>query len=351
MSLEEYLSQQVSWAENFEDDESLDAFKMIHSIGKSIEALAGTNTATKAIEIILNDLQDDDHLKYSNPGFFGETNKPSSLSEWEKMFVSPSELVVNYDTLSYQGFFDGLNCYAFAGGLPSDKAIHNPTQKAIDDSIRSGAQAIENFKRHVPYEYYADTDLDRTMKAFLARYKLEYSYDDITVEELAALLRKSVKRTRNILSENNDVIELKDGLLKTDQIGIWIRSQDGYVESIWKQLLTDEGVGDKPSYKPNELNSSSDAFIFIPHQKNSPEAFLPDTTVPGGYKIGGKGAGNSRIVADYWQALHELTKMPVPRWWRKSSSGNPGAVVGSDTWARYSKEYIQKMIDVQVRAS
>ena len=52
--------------------------------------------------------------------------------------------------------------------------------------------------------------------------------------------------------------------------------------------------------------------------------FSPDTVSGGRYTIGPKGA--ERKIANYFEALAELMKMPTPRWRRPNGQGNRGIV-------------------------
>lgn len=89
-----------------------------------------------------------------------------------------------------------------------------------------------------------------------------------------------------------------------------------------------------------------DEQVFVPVDADG-LPFLPDLARPSRdgtpqYAIGEK--ANPEYVVDYWEALSRLARMPVPRWRRPNAQRNWGLVSAQDSWRRYSKADLERMV-------
>lgn len=118
----------------------------------------------------------------------------------------------------------------------------------------------------------------------------------------------------------------------------WLSRRRGFVPSRWRNPGDDQyPIGDQ---------EDGDT-IQVPQSDDGP--FLPETAMRANRKSGGLhvtiGAkGDEESVADFFEALRKLARMPTPRWRRRNAAGNWGVVRARGAWVSVPTELISKQI-------
>lgn len=124
-------------------------------------------------------------------------------------------------------------------------------------------------------------------------------------------------RVRNLMSGESRVFSAKDGKISAQDALKWLTGRSEFWNSIWREqsLSSYSQASDAPLEKAGFVPVARDGSMFHPNFKRGSS-----------YTIGKKGAEEQ--VADFYDALARLQRMPVPYWRRPNANGNWGSVAG-----------------------
>jgi hypothetical protein len=226
-----------------------------------------------------------------------------------------------------------LNAYAF-WGLDCDCAFFGVKtadgKRKIDDIARVVGMA-RTLLDAVPPGWGDCQPIEATVLAAEARLNLDLG-SDITIAQLAAIARLSVKSIKNLSTPGRTAAPwtlTSDGKVPWRLAKEWLEMRKEFQSSIWHlHDAHNEVVRDEKQ----ELLSD---VVFVPVAKDG-TIFDPSACRRAdGYTIGKKGA--EEHVDDYLTALDRLAKMPIPHWRRPNAIGNWGIVTGV-SWQRRTLE-------------
>jgi hypothetical protein len=318
---ETYAARQNQFAREYEDFESQDVLRLVFATGEWLERLLfqdeAADAAMKALYRVI--IGDDEIERRPDAGW---------RDLWSNVWGSSE-----FNLVTAQYFID-LNAFAFYGLRPDPcflDADRNDTSEevtlgtAVEACVARGRALLNS----VPPGWAKTSEMERTVLAAEARIRIDLG-QDITVEQLAAIARVSVKSIRNLLAPKGGEPDLRlnaKGEISSADALRWLQKRPDFKTSIWRET---PDSGNAQATK-TEIEMDLGEVVFVPVAKDG-SWFDPVTCRNNrGYTIGPKGA--EEPVNDYREALARLTRMPTPYWRRPNASGNWGIVAGV-SWQR-----------------
>jgi hypothetical protein len=222
-----------------------------------------------------------------------------------------------------------------------------------DDTIEAGKQRIKDalaeadlITEILANAFNAGSALDSIRSLASGRWALDHG-GSLTPVQIARLANIDLKTVRNAVSAKEMASE--DGAVPAASALEYLSKRRNFRTTHWREAgLTkiDDPVALLLMGEEKEVD-----YVFVPKDGEN-RAFLPDLCrmnrelgVPA-YAIGTK--EKPRYVADYYEALDALAKMPKPAWRRPNEHGNWGRVIhAGGPWDRMRRDIIDQMIEQQ----
>jgi hypothetical protein len=321
-----YAARQDQFGQEYEDFEAQDVVKLIVATGEWLERLVfQPEAADAAMKTLYQVIIADDEI--------GQRPSASWRDLWTEVSASRE-----FNILTSQYLVD-LNAFAYYGLRPDpvftgidrdDPSDEETLGAAIEACVAKGRALLDA----VPASWakIADlniSDMQGTILAAEARINLDRGRA-VTVEQLAAIARVSVKSIRNLLAPKGGEPDLKlntNGEVSAPDALRWLQKRSDFKSSLWRETSENSDAPVGPTKAEPDLGD----VVFVPVAKDGTE-FDPITCRNDrGYTIGPKGAEES--LHDYREALVKLARMPTPSWRRPNAAGNWGIVAGV-SWQR-----------------
>ncbi|KCZ83535.1 hypothetical protein HAD_13074 [Hyphomonas adhaerens MHS-3] len=324
-------------------------------IGELIERMTSSHKANVSMAALIEIVAHGDVLEWD----WSRLSKTQITPHWREEL----EEAMSYSVLNGPDLFDrlhDLNAFAYFGMIPNWNPEYWPdptdprstvvlsrreAQRDLEKWVQDVCEEVDELEKLLPAAQLKSGLFDACLTTrTAAKARLAYDKgDSLSIAELAALSRVSMKRLQNAVYAKTDEAPLvaKDGKIAAENARAWLEARD-YKPSIWQaiedlQPLNSDWGEDVP-YGSETSESKLADYVFIPVANDGSE-FLPELcwrdgrgASEAGYTIGPKGA--EQKVADYRTALDILSKMETPRWRRPNpESGNWGIVTGQ-SWRR-----------------
>jgi hypothetical protein len=192
-------------------------------------------------------------------------------------------------------------------------------EAVLAERIEEQVKEAEQFVAATPVNWLdgnSNSDLFRLVRLASNRWALDNGRP-IEAVALAEFGGVSEGRIRNMMSGANKAFSSKDSQIPADEALKWLAGRPEFWTSIWREQSL-------PQYA-REPSAPFHQAAFVPVARDG-SMFHPGLQRASSYTIGKK--GTEVQVADFYGALAQLQRMPVPYWRRPNSSGNWGIVAG-----------------------
>jgi hypothetical protein len=221
--------------------------------------------------------------------------------------------------------------YGIEGTAPQEYN-GRPRELRVRDLHDVAASLLENAWRFLPDE--------AVWALHFAKARFAYDFGArFTLLDLQLLSQIGYAAARNAVAAG-ELILSDDGTLDHGHGSRWLERRRGFLRSRWKATDDDQ--------EPISLvRGDSDAFTQVPQSEDGP--FLPETAVrrnraTGGLHVTIGSKGEEESVADFFEALGKLARMPTPRWRRRNAQGNWGIVRARGAWASVPTDLIRTQL-------
>ena len=154
----------------------------------------------------------------------------------------------------------------------------------------------------------------------------------------------SIAAVRNAVSAG-ELPTNAEGFIEAEAARDWLSRRRDFCASRWRDTADDQ----YPFTPEKAVTSDAQGNILVPHDGDGvpfiPKYVARPTRGRTGlsFTVGAKGAG-AASTQDFYEALHALAHMDVPRWRRRNSVGNWGIVRARGAWTAVSREDLQDQI-------
>lgn len=180
-----------------------------------------------------------------------------------------------------------------------------------------------------------------SLAAAEARWAIDHG-KPLMPEGLAALAGVKPKTIANQLAARELSTDGSGRIPAAEALRFLERRKD-FVRSTWQDPIEEPPAADTSA--PRALVEQ----VFVPVDGDG-SPFLPSLARRGRdgvprYAIGAK--TDPEYIEDYWEALEQLARMPMPRWRRPPMSGKGGwsLVSAQDGWRRFARADLERMVE------
>ena len=234
--------------------------------------------------------------------------------------------------------------YAGQGIAPDELApldVNECIPSVEDRSLRVNGliYTVKSLRDGAPF--FIGHQYDHILEGCLARAALDFG-GTLTLGGLQVLARLSLAAIRTAISLG-ELHPNADGQISAEEAAAWLVRRRDFCPSRWKNPLDDQFP-----FNPSKVTGSEDGVIHVP-QDSDGAPFVPKHVVRkqrsgGGISIYIGPKGQEQQIHDYYEALHALATMDVPRWRRRNSAGNWGIVRARGSWVSISKAEVDRQL-------
>lgn len=325
------------WADDFLSHVPFEALgaSLLHFVGDVVEGALGSHDGSKLFSELARSLPTYD----PTPEDEQEIETLLDRSDWRAVI---DHHLFAFDLQEIFASFAGL--YAFARG--GEGQGHTPYESR--EQIEEVLAQYQKLKALISAEIAAKMQhwpwLADTLVAAETRWALDHGVS-VLPTGLAILAGVKPKTLANLIASKTLASD-PDGSIPAAIALDYLGRRKDFVPSSWQE------PSQAPEAAPADTGTLTDP-VWLPVDGDG-QPFLPSLarrSRDGGeprYAIGDK--ATPEYIGDYWQALERLSRMPIPRWRRPNAQGNWGLVTAQDTWKRFARADIERMIDAARRS-
>lgn len=206
-----------------------------------------------------------------------------------------------------------------------------------EEHLKTLIASAEAFLAESPLRHWnvgpeGETELEKLVRQATNRWALDHK-EPIEPKALATFGGLAERSIRNMMAGAGRVFSQKYGRIPAHEALAWLDTRESFWNSIWREQPEQDHLRDSESPIASP--------VFVPVARDG-SVFHPGIHRNDRFTVGPK--GDERQFTDFYQALEELQKMPVP-YWRRPNEKNAYGIVRGVRWMRLDRGCLASLAD------